>query len=64
MSANPRRKGGPPPPLSPKALAAARKAWLENFRRTRGFPPGFDKKTIEHFRSLKLWYKGLKPPDK
>jgi len=62
-SANPRRTGGPPPRPTPKELAKARRRWLENFRRTRGFPEGADREVIEIYRRQGRWYKNMAPPE-
>jgi len=62
-SANPRRTGGPPPPPSPKEAAKARRLWLANFKRTRGFPEGTDPDYIEVCRRHGLWYKNIRPPE-
>ncbi len=70
QSARPHRTRGPPPPPSPKAAAEqartaakARKLWLANFRRTRGFPEGTDLDYIEVCRRKGLWYRDKPPPD-
>ena len=70
QSSRPHRTGGPAPPPSPKEAAAlsraaarARRLWLANFKRTRGFPEGTDADFIEVCRRHGRWYNDIRPPD-
>ena len=62
QSSNPRRTGGPPPPLDPKALEAQRRAERADYIARRGCPEGTHPEYIAVMRRQGAWWMDEPPP--